>query len=132
TGWSLTLRKQVGDDLGERMAHAISACLEAGSSALIVGSDCPTITAAYIRQAAAVLDTHDLVLGPAEDGGYGLIGLRHPAPELFTGMLWSTAEVFAQTVARANCLGLSWSVLETLWDVDDEPGWQRFLALRDC
>lgn len=132
TGRSLTLRKQVGDDLGERMAHAICACLEAGCSGLIVGSDCPTITAAYIRQAVAVLDTHDLVLGPAEDGGYGLIGLRHPAPELFTGMLWSTAEVFAETVARANCLGLSWSVLETLWDVDDERGWQRFLALRDC
>ncbi len=132
TGRSLTLRKQVGDDLGERMAHAISACLEAGCLGLIVGSDCPTITAGYIRQAAAALDTHDLVLGPAEDGGYGLIGLRVPAPELFTGMLWSTAEVFADTVARANCLGLSWTALETLWDVDDERGWQRFLALRDC
>ena len=132
TGWSLTLRKQVGDDLGERMAHAISACLEAGCIPLIVGSDCPTITAAYICQAVAVLDTHDLVLGPAEDGGYGLIGLRNPAPELFTDMPWSTAEVFAETVARANRLGLSWSVLETLWDVDDERDWQRFLALRDC
>ncbi len=129
-GRSLTLRTQVGDDLGERMAHAIAVCLEAGCVGLIVGSDCPTITAAYIRLAVAALDENDLVLGPAEDGGYGLIGLRVPAPELFSDMIWSTARVFTETVKRANGLGLSWTALDTVWDVDTERDWQRFLALR--
>ena len=113
------------------MAHAVSSCLQARCVGLIVGSDCPTITAGYIRQAVIALDEHDLVLGPAEDGGYGLIGLRIPAPELFRGIPWSTPEVFAETIKRAGCCGMSWTALETVWDVDDERDWLRFLTLRD-
>ncbi|MCZ6854349.1 MAG: TIGR04282 family arsenosugar biosynthesis glycosyltransferase, partial [Gammaproteobacteria bacterium] len=102
TKWSLTLREQVGEDLGERMAHAIADCLDTSLKGLIVGCDCPTVTAAYVCQAVAELDSHDLILGPAEDGGYGLIGLRKLAPNIFTGMRWGTANVFAETVKQAK------------------------------
>lgn len=128
---SLTVHEQVGADLGERMAHALATCLDANRKGLIVGCDCPTVTGAYIDRAVAALDHHDLVLGPAEDGGYGLIGLRKLAPELFNDMCWGSSGIFAETIKRANDSGLSWAALETLWDVDNERDWRRFLTLRN-
>ncbi|MFP6835202.1 MAG: DUF2064 domain-containing protein, partial [Pseudomonadales bacterium] len=76
------------------------------------------------------LDRHDLVIGPAEDGGYGLIGLRKPAPALFENMRWGTDSVLRDTLDRAVRIGLSYELLTTVWDVDNAVDWARFRASR--
>ena len=67
------------------------------------------------------------MLAPAEDGGYGLIGLRRPVPELFQGVAWGSESVLAETLAKAENLGLRYELLPTVWDVDDAADWARFL-----
>lgn len=114
---------QHGDDLGARMAQAFEATLANAEFAVMIGTDCPVLDENYLAQACAALaEGADAVLGPAEDGGYVLIGLRRFDPALFTDMPWGGAEVLARTRARLADLvdGLGWSVRElaTLWDVD--------------
>jgi glycosyltransferase A (GT-A) superfamily protein (DUF2064 family) len=111
------------------MADAMEQSLATAPFAIIVGTDCPTLSSDYVRQAVRELAQHDLVLGPAEDGGYGLIGLRRPVPELFTEMPWGSKAVTAETLTRARQQQLDVQLLSTLWDVDTEADWQRFVAL---
>ncbi len=131
--WSQRLgaavQAQPQGDLGVRMQAAVTACCAAGQSALVVGSDLPEIDVPYIERAVALLAAHDLVLGPVEDGGYGLIGLNAPAPLLFSGIAWSTPAVLAETRSRAVLLRLRVAELPTTWDVDDIDDWRRFVAL---
>jgi hypothetical protein len=105
-------------DLGARMHTAFRLhCVQ--GPLLLIGTDCPALRPHDLREAAqALCDGHDAVLGPAEDGGYVLVGLRSPQPALFSGMVWSTPSVMAETRARARGLGLRVMELETLWDVD--------------
>ncbi len=84
----------------------------------LIGSDCPGVDAGLVSRARAALAEHDLVLGPAHDGGYHLIGLRAPVPQLFRGIAWSTDAVLGRTLARAQQLGLSVVHLPGLRDVD--------------
>ena len=116
-------------DLGTKMLAAIASCCRAGHAGLVVGADLPELDAAYIQAAAAALRRHDVVIGPAEDGGYGLIGLKEPVAELFANIPWGTAAVLAQTRGRIAELKLSLAELPVLWDVDDIKGWRRFQAL---
>jgi rSAM/selenodomain-associated transferase 1 len=112
---------QRGADLGARMANLVGDLLGAGHrAAMLVGSDLPALPAAYVGEAARALadGSADLVLGPAEDGGYYLIGLSRPAPALFTGVAWSTGEVLAATRAQAAALGLRARLLPPWHDVD--------------
>lgn len=125
-----TVKVQPQGDLGVKMHAAVTACCAVGHSALIVGSDLPQIDLSYIKQAAAALAAHDLVLGPVEDGGYGLVGLKAPAPRLFQGMAWSTPAVLADTRAQAERLRLRVAELPTTWDVDGIDDWRRFLGLQ--
>lgn len=112
-------RLQQGDGLGERIEHAFGALLEGSRArAIVIGSDCPELRAPRINEAVRALETHDLVLGPTEDGGYYLIGLSRPAPALFRELAWSTGSVFEQTRARAKGAGLSIAVLPALADLD--------------
>ncbi|WP_448571842.1 TIGR04282 family arsenosugar biosynthesis glycosyltransferase [Trichothermofontia sp.] len=112
-------RSQVVGDLGERMAAAFTATFQSGSErAVLIGTDCPDLTAAHLRAALAALAAHDLVLGPAQDGGYYLIGLRQPVPALFTQIPWGTATVAARTLAIAARAGLSVHCLPVLADID--------------
>jgi len=105
-------------DLGQRMHAAFERHCTHGPL-LLLGTDCPPLSAEHLRRAAlALLDGADAVFHPAEDGGYVLVGLRQPQPGLFVDMIWSTAQVMAQTRRRAQALGLRWQELETLWDVD--------------
>lgn len=127
--WGLPLRSQRGAELGARMADAMEQSLASAPFAIIVGTDCPTLSSDYVRQAVRELAQHDLVLGPAEDGGYGLIGLRRPVAELFTEMPWGSKAVTAETLTRARQQQLDVQLLSTLWDVDTEADWQRFVAL---
>lgn len=120
---------QAEGDLGAKMLAAVAACCRAGHSALVVGSDLPALDAAYVERGAAALRRQEVVLGPAEDGGYGLIGLRAPISELFRDIPWGTAEVAAETRVRIARLNLKWAELPPLWDVDDIQGWRRFQAL---
>jgi rSAM/selenodomain-associated transferase 1 len=117
----LTLVPQQGADLGARMDRLLTDLLGAGyPGAIALGTDSPTLPTAYLREGcAALLDQRaDVVLGPSEDGGYYLVGLRRPAPALFRDMPWSTPAVLAETVARARRLGLEVWLLPTWFDVD--------------
>ena len=112
----ITLARQPGGDLGGRMLEAFG---RAGRPALVVGTDCPSMTADHLREAAAVLrEGTDAVAIPAEDGGYVLIGLRAPQPKLFSGIAWSTDTVMLETRRRFVDLGLTFQEPAHLWDVD--------------
>lgn len=110
---------QGSGDLGQRMAIALQTALaDAAERVVLIGSDCPFLTQPLLEQAFQALRWHDLVLGPALDGGYYLIGLRHPHPELFQGIDWGSERVLAQTRAIAQHLDLSWQELTPLRDLD--------------
>lgn len=118
-GSSLVYRRQSEGDIGDRMASAFQLSFAAGMNAVVViGTDCPDLNAPLMAEAFQLLRQHDLVLGPALDGGYYLIGLRRLIPELFTGIPWSTAEVLQQTITIAKRLGLAVAKLPLLSDVD--------------
>lgn len=112
------MRLQVGQGLGERVADAASRLLAEGHRAILVGSDCPGLTAPLLAQAARALEGSDCVIGAATDGGYWLIGLSRPAPELFEDVEWSSDRLFRQTLARAASLGLSVTTLPFQSDLD--------------
>ena len=120
---------QPDGDLGDRMAKAFQTSFDNGvKAAIIIGTDCPELTDALLVEAFQALQQTDLVLGPATDGGYYLIGLRRLVPELFEAIAWSTDRVFQQTVDIASKLNLSLTTLLTLTDVDrpdDLPVWER-------
>jgi uncharacterized protein len=116
TAFGVALLRQPDGDLGLRMLAALAA---ARGPALVIGTDCPALTPAHLRAAAdALAGGVDVVVVPVEDGGYALIGMREPQPQLFTDMPWSTAGVMAETRRRLARLGLSWREPARLWDVD--------------
>ena len=123
--WSF--HEQQGATLGERLSAAFHHAFAASTtSVVIIGSDCPFIMPQDIFDAWHALRKHDLVLGPAEDGGYWLIGLRSHHPSLFQEIQWSTASVLEQTLSCAKSLGLSHHLLRTLHDIDTPADWERF------
>jgi rSAM/selenodomain-associated transferase 2/rSAM/selenodomain-associated transferase 1 len=128
-GGRLRYRRQGGGDLGARMQRAFVDAFTAGvEQVVIIGSDCPGLAAKQVVEAFGCLESDDLVLGPAVDGGYYLIGLRKMAPGLFKGIPWGGAGVLAATRERAGALGLTHAGLETLTDVDrpeDLPIWEE-------
>ena len=116
---SVKLIDQVGDDLGARMQQAFTTLFGKGyQRVFIVGTDVPSLPLDHYKQALALLETHDVVLGPALDGGYYLIGLTQPRPELFTDIAWSTDRVLATTQEKAAGLGLKTALLPPWRDVD--------------
>jgi len=115
----LRLIPQAGADLGERMQNALAHALGRGADrAAVIGTDTPRVDRERVNEALTALDTADLVLGPAEDGGYYLLALSRTWPELFTGVSWSTPEVRTETLERAAALGLRVHQLPFLRDVD--------------
>jgi uncharacterized protein len=122
---------QVGRDLGERLEGALRACLDATSlPAIAIGVDAPHLEPARLTEAADALAAGaDLVLGPAMDGGYYLIGLRAPCPALFRGIAWSSPGVLDATLVRARAAGLRVHLLAPTFDVDDADGLAALRAL---
>ncbi len=115
----LRLRKQTDGDIGKRMAYAFDHTLRKVPSALLIGTDCPSLTQDDLKETAEALSQGmDAVIGPAEDGGYVLLGLRRFAPELFAGISWGTDLVFEETRERLRGLGWQWHELKERWDVD--------------
>lgn len=111
---------QQGEDLGARMHNALSHALQRAPYVLIVGADCVSLDSAYLREAIGCLRAGaDIVLGPAEDGGYVLLGVRHHVPlSIFVGIDWGSERVLEQTCERLNALSLDWQALTPRWDVD--------------
>lgn len=119
-------RKQQGDDLGERMQHAFrQAFAEGYKRVVIIGSDCAELMAENLQQAYKSLHKNDVVIGPATDGGYYLLGMSRYLPVLFENKVWSTRSVFAQTRADCEAQGFSYHILEELNDVDTEADWNK-------
>ncbi|NEP81957.1 MAG: glycosyltransferase [Okeania sp. SIO3B3] len=118
-GSDLKYQEQGMGDLGERMARAFQSAFNQGmKSAIIIGIDCPSLTPEIILQAFTKLTQSDVIIGPATDGGYYLIGLRKITPELFQGINWGTSEVLSKTVAIAQSLKLIIDYLPKLSDID--------------
>ncbi|MFT4660111.1 MAG: rSAM/selenodomain-associated transferase 1 [Patiriisocius sp.] len=112
---------QSGKDLGEKMKNAMALGFrKAYAKVILIGSDCITITPEIIAEAFERLDNNDVVIGPAEDGGYYLIGMKRSCDTLFENKLWSTSDVLLDTVLDLQKLEKSYFLLETLNDVDEE------------
>ncbi|MCZ6829395.1 MAG: TIGR04282 family arsenosugar biosynthesis glycosyltransferase [Gammaproteobacteria bacterium] len=111
-------RQQCRGDLGKKLAHAVQAGLSHSERVIVVGSDAPAIDAAYLHAADRALDTTDVVLGPAWDGGYVLLGLKRFARHLFMGIEWGTDSVLEDTLQRVEELAWSCSLLAELRDID--------------
>jgi rSAM/selenodomain-associated transferase 1 len=129
-GWSS--HPQGDGDLGERLHSAFQRAFQTRAKrVVIIGSDCPAISVEDIREAWYGLRSHDVVLGPATDGGYWMIGLRQLQPDLFRAVRWSTGSVFPETIRRAQHAGLSVHLLRELADVDTDREWSAFLAAQN-
>jgi uncharacterized protein len=109
------------------MHHALCASLARGRPAVLVGTDCPDLDADYLCASASALEANDVVIGPAADGGYVLIGLARDA-DLFSGMAWSTPQVFACTRERVALQGLRMHELPERFDVDTADDYARYEA----
>ena len=110
-------------DLGERMDRAFE---EADGPAIIIGSDCPYLEIADLEKATEALEKHDMVIGPANDGGYWLIGLNSPCPTLFRDINWGTHTVLGETLAQAEIHDLSVHLVRELQDIDRATEWKDF------
>ena len=127
-GFERLLQEQ-SPDLGLRMHEAFSQAFAKGHErVLIIGSDCPDMNPALLNLAWDMLGHRDLVIGPAEDGGYYLLGLRQPQPQVLLNRTWSHERVFEEAMDSIEALGLSHFVLPKLYDVDNLTDWQRWQA----
>jgi len=119
------LEPQQGDDLGARMRHAFEPAWRSSVRLLVIGADCPALTAAHLEAAARALREKDAVFVPAEDGGYVLVGLARPLAGVFEDIPWGTAAVMTRTRERLRAAGASWTELPALWDVDRPDDYAR-------
>jgi rSAM/selenodomain-associated transferase 1 len=120
---------QEGDDLGARLDHALTYYLHLGyDRVVIMDSDSPTLPASYLKAAFEALDEADVVLGPCDDGGYYLIGLKRPAPRLLREVQMSTATVTAETLSLAAEEGLQVKLLPVWYDIDDAAALERLIS----
>jgi len=126
-GW--TLVEQPAGDLGERMRLIATLGLAESDGVVLIGNDCPAIDSGFLQAACAALDDHSVVIGPAEDGGYVLLGLRKKEVSLFADMPWGTDQVLALTLQRLSQQGCKPELLPTLWDVDRPEDLGRLAAL---
>ena len=128
--YHVILQQQQGVDLGARMHNAFCRALDSYSSALIIGCDCPSLTLPDLEAALIALNQENCcVLAPAEDGGYVLIGLNQPHPELFDNMTWGTELVLEHTRARIEQYNLRYHALKQQWDLDTPKDLARYRAL---
>jgi uncharacterized protein len=113
---AVDVREQPAGDLGVRMLAALENAT--GRAALVIGTDCPAQSVSDLEQAGMLLADHDVVLQPAHDGGYVLIGMKRPVRQLFEDITWGSASVFEETRRRAAVLGLRCAQLPALPDLD--------------
>lgn len=129
--FAISLHAQPSGDLGRRMHLALSDALGRGGSAVLIGTDCPGLTEADLEEAFSALERGtSVVLGPATDGGYYLIGLRRSLPTLFCAMAWGSGRVYAETVARLDRQEIPYHSLRRRDDVDTPEDYRRLCAQR--
>lgn len=127
----VVFRLQRGHNLGERMYHALSRARRRHRVPILIGTDCPMLTPADLRRAARWLrGACDAVLAPAEDGGYALVAMRRVKRDLFEGIAWGGAGVYAETVKKLSRAGYRWRSLPPVWDVDRPEDLERLRSLR--
>ena len=117
-------------DLGIKMAAAVQASLQRYRLPILIGVDVPMLDVEYLSKAAQALLENDLIISPAEDGGYGLLGMTQFHPQLFENKAWGTDSVLADTCADLATLkqqGFNWTELPTVWDVDEVADVERYL-----
>jgi rSAM/selenodomain-associated transferase 1 len=128
-GFEIELIQQTGRGLGQRMLNAFAVLAEKGyEQAALIGSDSPDLPAHFITDAFKRLNCHDIVLGPSEDGGCYLIGIKAPCSGIFNDILWGSAEVLSKTIRNAENKGMSYFLLPQWYDIDDKKSmmkWQR-------
>jgi rSAM/selenodomain-associated transferase 1 len=113
-------------DLGERLIHAAREVFASGADRLMfLGGDCPYVTAGLLRECVEQMERHDVVLGPALDGGYYLIGIKRLETRIFEGIDWGTERVLEQTLVQLRHAALTHHLLRELEDVDDLGSWER-------
>ncbi len=118
---------QHGADLGERMSNAfLLGLIRPDDKAVIIGSDCATLTKEIVEEAFAKLDDYPFVVGPATDGGYYLLGMQRHTPEIFQEIEWSTEEVLSATLQKIKALGETYFLLPELPDIDYEEDWEKY------
>lgn len=123
-----SLHLQRGDDLGARMQYALACGRTRADGVLLIGTDCPVLDVAALTTAATLLRTHDAVLGPAEDGGFVLVGARVPVN--FDGVRMSSPHAACDTITAFTRLGIRLCLLPVAWDVDEHADLQRWHRLR--
>ena len=124
---NFTTIHQEGADLGSRMLHAFTTIFARGYSDIcIIGSDCITLTEDHLEEAFTKLGAYDIVIGPSEDGGYYLLGMKRLHPTLFENKTWSTNKVLSETINDISSLQLSYSFLPVLSDIDTEEDWLHY------
>ena len=127
----VALQSQCDGDLGARMRHACAHHFASRpeQSLLLMGTDCAVLAPGHLQAVARALKQHEVVIVPAEDGGYVLVGMRRLVPEIFERIEWSTALVMTQTRERLTQAGVDWLEMPTLWDVDEPADWLRLQRL---
>ena len=123
---SFEKKVQQGEDLGQRMSHAFQKVLSRSKKAVIIGSDCASLTVSILREAFSALDQAPFVVGPATDGGYYLLGMQTHTPQLFSGIPWSTPQVFPETLQKINDLQAGYHLTPELSDIDYEEDWEKY------
>lgn len=113
-------------DLGHRMEMAFEKVLKEQEKAVIIGSDCASLSPGIVEEAFSVLDQHDVVIGPALDGGYYLLGMKALHPPLFRDMTWSNERVYSETINRIKAGNLSYGTVATLSDIDYAADWEKY------
>ncbi len=117
---------QEGVTLGDRLSAAFTRLFRESKKIVAIGSDCPYLAESDIRSAFALLDSNELVFGPARDGGYWLIGMKAAHSALFENIDWGTDQVFKQTLKKARALGLKTELLRELADIDTPLEWDEY------
>jgi len=129
--WSddLYLKKnQEGKDLGQRMLHAFDTLFQQGyQKIIIIGTDCFELSSSILLDAFTALDEKEVVIGPSEDGGYYLLGMRQFFPFLFEEKTWSTDTVYSSTVQQLAIQNIRYDTLPILNDIDTEDDWKQYL-----
>jgi rSAM/selenodomain-associated transferase 1 len=122
-GFQQTIQR--GSDLGAKLACAFQDYLQDFDKVVIIGSDCAEITSGHLLEASRKLNDQDVVLGPAKDGGYYLIGMRRFVPQLFVDMPWSSPNLLEMSLEKLELLSISYALLEELSDVDYLSDWEK-------
>lgn len=121
-------KNQEGEDLGQRMYHAFDILFkQVYQKIIIIGTDCFELSSSILLDAFTTLDTNEVVIGPSEDGGYYLLGMRQFFPFLFEGKVWSTDTVYNSTIQQLELHKISYGILPILNDIDTEDDWKQYL-----